>query len=68
VWPLIVGYAETSRFLVAWCELRQGFRHFRTDRIIEAEILDESTGLSQGELRRRWQLLREASVLINDKP
>ncbi len=28
VWPVIVGYAETSRLLVAWCELRQSFRHF----------------------------------------
>ena len=36
VWPVILGYAETSRLLVAWCELREGFRHFRTDRIIEA--------------------------------
>ncbi len=62
VWPVILGYAETSRLLVAWCELRQGFRHFRTDRIIEAEMLDERNGLRQGELRRRWQFWREASV------
>jgi predicted DNA-binding transcriptional regulator YafY len=62
VWPVILGYAETSRLLVAWCELRQSFRHFRTERIIEAETLDESNGLRQGELRRRWQLWREANV------
>jgi predicted DNA-binding transcriptional regulator YafY len=55
VWPVILGYAETSRLLVAWCELRQGFWHFRTDRIIEAEMLDETIGLRQSELRRRWQ-------------
>jgi predicted DNA-binding transcriptional regulator YafY len=60
VWPVILGYAETNRLLVAWCELRQSFRHFRTDRIIEAETLDERNGLRQGELRRRWQLWREA--------
>ena len=62
VWPVILGYDETSRLLVAWCELRQGFRHFRTDRIIEAESLDEDNGLRPGELRRRWQLWREANV------
>jgi predicted DNA-binding transcriptional regulator YafY len=62
VWPVILGYAETSRLLVAWCELRQSFRHFRTDRIIEAEMLDERNSLRQGELRRRWQLWREANV------
>jgi predicted DNA-binding transcriptional regulator YafY len=62
VWPVILGYAETNRLLVAWCELRQSFRHFRTDRIIEAQMLEERNGLRQGELRRRWQLWREANV------
>ena len=61
VWPVILGYAETSRLLVAWCELRRGFRHFRTDRIIEAEPLDEAVGLRPGELRRRWQRWRETN-------
>jgi predicted DNA-binding transcriptional regulator YafY len=59
---LILGYAETSRLLVAWCELRQDFRHFRTDRMIEAEALNESIGLRQGELRRRWQRWRETNA------
>jgi predicted DNA-binding transcriptional regulator YafY len=59
---VILGYAETSRLLVAWCELRQSFRHFRTDRMIEAEMLDEIIGLRQGELRRRWQRWRETNV------
>jgi predicted DNA-binding transcriptional regulator YafY len=64
VWPVILGYAETSRLLVAWCELRQGFRHFRTDRMIEAETLDEMIGLRQGELRRRWQRWRETNARV----
>jgi predicted DNA-binding transcriptional regulator YafY len=62
VWPVILGYAETTRMLVAWCELREGFRHFRTDRIVEAETLDESIGLRHGELSRRWQDWRETNV------
>ena len=62
VWPVILGYAETSRLLVAWCELRQGFRHFRTDRMIEAETLDEVIGLRHGELRRRWEHWRETNA------
>jgi predicted DNA-binding transcriptional regulator YafY len=61
VWPVILGYAETSSLLIAWCELRQSFRHFRADRIIESEVLHESIGLRSGELRRRWQLWREAT-------
>ena len=64
VWPVILGYAETSRMLVAWCELRQGFRHFRTDRMVEVETLDESIGLRPGELRRRWRRWRERNAPI----
>ena len=54
-WPVIIGYAEAARFLVAWCELRQDFRHFRTDRICTAEFLDECHGSRPGELRTRWK-------------
>ena len=60
VWPVILGYADANGMLVAWCELRQDFRHFRTDRAIEAEVLDEANGVRKGELRRRWQRWREA--------
>lgn len=60
VWPIILGYAETNALLVAWCELRQDFRHFRTDRVIQAQVLDETIGVRKGELRRRWRRWREA--------
>jgi predicted DNA-binding transcriptional regulator YafY len=33
VWPIAVGFFEDAQVLVAWCELRQAFRHFRLDRI-----------------------------------
>src|SRR5277367_3683923 len=62
VWPVILGYAETTRMLVAWCELRQGFRHFRTDRLIEAVALEERIGLRHGELSRRWRQWRETNT------
>lgn len=55
IWPVIVGYAETVRLLAAWCELRQGFRHFRTDRIVAAEFLDEGHGCRPGDLKTRWR-------------
>jgi len=53
IWPLALAYYERVRVLVAWCETRRGFRHFRTDRIISAVITDESFP------RRRRLLLRE---------
>jgi predicted DNA-binding transcriptional regulator YafY len=62
VWPVILGYSEATRMLVAWCELREGFRHFRTDRMEAAAILDERVGLRRGELRRRWRRWRETEL------
>ena len=58
VWPVTLGYAETSRLLIGWCELREGFRHFRCDRIQSADILDQPIGLRSEELRHRWQRWR----------
>ncbi|MCX7325857.1 MAG: YafY family protein [Hyphomicrobiales bacterium] len=33
IWPFGVGYFDRVRVVLAWCELRQDFRHFRTDRM-----------------------------------
>jgi len=33
IWPIALGYFDHARVVVAWCELRQSLRHFRTDRI-----------------------------------
>jgi predicted DNA-binding transcriptional regulator YafY len=55
IWPVLVGYAETVRLLISWCELRQDFRHFRTDRIVAAEFLDEHHGCRLSDLKNRWK-------------
>ena len=55
IWPVIVGFFDRARTLAAWCELRQDFRHFRTDRVIAAQFLDETHGSRPGELRFRWK-------------
>lgn len=38
VWPFALAFFDRVRLLLAWCELRQDFRSFRTDRIIEAQV------------------------------
>jgi predicted DNA-binding transcriptional regulator YafY len=53
IWPFALGFFERARVVVAWCELRQGFRHFRTDRIA---ALTPSTMRYP---RRRQALLKE---------
>jgi len=55
VWPITVGYMETVRHLIAWCELRQDFRSFRTDRVIAAGFLDERYPERPSALRAKWQ-------------
>ena len=55
VWPVTVGYMETVRHLIAWCELRQDFRSFRTDRVIAAGFLDERYPERPGVLRAKWR-------------
>jgi len=53
VWPFALGFFESARIVAAWCELRKGFRHFRTDRIIRA------TASGARYPRRRHALLKE---------
>jgi predicted DNA-binding transcriptional regulator YafY len=55
VWPVGVGYLEAVRMLVGWCELRGDFRSFRTDRVCEAEFLEERHGQRRDILRARWR-------------
>ncbi|MFA5951185.1 MAG: YafY family protein [Hyphomicrobium sp.] len=55
VWPLALGYFELSRVLVAWCELRQGFRHFRTDRILRATVTESRYQGARAKLMRAWR-------------
>ena len=40
VWPIQLGFTDQARMLFAWCELRQDFRTFRTDRIVAMTRLD----------------------------
>jgi len=60
VWPIAVGYYETVRVIAAWCELRQAFRHFRTDRVIEADFIDERYPVRRDSLRASWRKLMAA--------
>ena len=39
VWPMSLAYWGFTWTLGAWCELRQGFRNFRIDRIADAKTL-----------------------------
>jgi len=57
VWPFAVGYHETVRLLIAWCELRADFRSFRTDRVTRADFLEARYPERPAALRARWRKL-----------
>lgn len=53
IWPFALGYFDRVRVVIAWCEWRQDFRHFRADRI--AALTSSETRYP----RRRLALLKE---------
>jgi predicted DNA-binding transcriptional regulator YafY len=55
VWPVILGFYEQKRMLVAWCETRADFRHFRTDRIEDLDVLFDKPPIDRVTLEARWQ-------------
>jgi predicted DNA-binding transcriptional regulator YafY len=56
VWPFALGYFERSLVLAAWCELRQDYRHFRTDGIREMTELAEKYPRSRVSLLQEWRV------------
>ena len=54
IWPFMLAYFETVKLAVAWCEKREGFRHFRTDRIVDMEVLEEQFPATTQQLKQDW--------------
>jgi predicted DNA-binding transcriptional regulator YafY len=55
VWPIALVYFEAVRLLVAWCEMRTGFRHFRSDRIAKIVDTGERYPRSRQTLTKAWR-------------
>jgi predicted DNA-binding transcriptional regulator YafY len=55
VWPIVLGFFDRSRVLAAWCELRQDYRHFRTDRIIGLRLTGKRYPRRRRALMREWR-------------
>jgi predicted DNA-binding transcriptional regulator YafY len=59
IWPFALAFFDRARVVAAWCELRTGYRHFRTDRIALLTVLEKRYP------RRRQALLREWRAVEN---
>jgi len=59
IWPLAMAYYVDVTLIGAWCELRRDFRHFRVDRILSSQPLDERFPADNGKLMAEWMALRK---------
>ncbi|MEI7374308.1 YafY family protein [Dickeya chrysanthemi] len=55
IWPIVLGFVESHRFIAGWCELRGDFRLFRVDRITQAEFLKDRYSGSRRQLVKAWR-------------
>jgi predicted DNA-binding transcriptional regulator YafY len=55
VWPCALTFFDGVRVLVAWCTLREDFRHFRTDRIESAETGETCYPKRRAALMKEWR-------------
>jgi predicted DNA-binding transcriptional regulator YafY len=55
VWPISLTFFDRVRVLAAWCELRQGFRHFRTDRMLSLVETIERLPRPRRVLLKEWR-------------
>jgi predicted DNA-binding transcriptional regulator YafY len=54
IWPIGIAYFDAQRLVIAWCELRQDFRSFRTDRMIKTTVSSEKYAERRKALLKRW--------------
>lgn len=55
IWPFALAYFDQVDMIVAWCELRKGFRHFRTDRIALLSANEQRYPRRRAALLKEWR-------------
>ncbi len=55
VWPFAIGFFDKVRVVAAWCELRQDYRHFRTDRITALTVTDRRYPRRRQAMMKEWR-------------
>ena len=59
VWPIALAFYEGHETVAAWCELREGFRHFRTERIGMLTPTGERYPRRRAVLVKEWRAAME---------
>lgn len=55
IWPLALAYFDHVRVIVAWCETRGDFRHFRCDRISDMQVSETRYPTRREILLKDWR-------------
>ena len=56
IWPFALGFYDRVRVVAAWCEMRNDFRNFRTDRIQRMEPQGKRYPRRKAELLKAWRI------------
>lgn len=54
IWPLALIYYSENANIVAWCEVRQALRNFRTDRVRKSALVEDFFRGAGDRLRATW--------------
>lgn len=55
IWPIMIGFVESRRYIAAWCELCSDFRRFRADLIATVVTLDARYVRNRQDLIKEWR-------------
>ncbi|MDP1602364.1 MAG: YafY family protein [Legionella sp.] len=55
IWPFALGFFDGIRIVIAWCELRGDYRHFRTDRIQKLDLIPMRYPKRRQILLKKWR-------------
>lgn len=58
IWPISLTFCARVRLLAAWCELRENYRHFRTDRIAGFAEVGERYPRRRRALIKEWRAIQ----------
>ena len=58
IWPFVLAFYDRVRVVAAWCELREGYRHFRTDRITAIDVTSVRYPRRRAAMYKEWRVDR----------
>ncbi|MBT8460104.1 MAG: YafY family transcriptional regulator [Boseongicola sp.] len=55
VWPLLIAFLDRTRYLVGWCESKEDYRHFKTERVEDLKVIGNKYPGRRAALLRGWE-------------